>query len=70
MKWKRFLIKQLISWHPRREVESGGRAYTSVGKMINYDNKSYDDDYEDLTEEQLVFCDAYDIKVRGYIRRW
>ena len=36
----------------------------------DYDDNPYDDDNcEDLTEEQLTFCDAYDIRVRGHTRR-
>ena len=36
----------------------------------DYDDDLYDDDEcADLTEEQLAFCDAYDIRVRGHSRR-
>ena len=34
VKWMRCLTKLQVSWYPRAEVESGERAYTSVGKMI------------------------------------
>lgn len=34
----------------------------------NYDYNPYDDDCEDLTDEQLAICDAFDIKVRGHTR--
>ncbi|GKA03092.1 hypothetical protein Tco_0675873 [Tanacetum coccineum] len=36
----------------------------------DYDDNPYDDDEqgEDLTEEQLAFCDAYDISLRGQIK--
>ncbi|GJR34111.1 hypothetical protein Tco_1209795 [Tanacetum coccineum] len=52
------------------EVESGGRAYTSIEKD-DYDDNLYadDDDCEDLTKENLAICDVFDIKIRGHARR-
>ncbi|GJR39548.1 RNA-directed DNA polymerase, eukaryota [Tanacetum coccineum] len=59
-----------------RSRESGG----GIGRKSlyerwkeDYDDNPYDDDddddCEDLTIEQLVICDAYDIRIRGHTRR-